>query len=200
MRLNEYAKKHGISYQTAWNHFKADKIKGAYKLESGTVIVPDPINDSLPDKCVLYARVSSHQQKDDLERQSKRLENYADVHGKIIYRSIKEIGSGLNDNRKGLNSILLNKEYNEIIIEYKDRLTRFGFNYIKMLCDLQDKKITIINEVENKNDLIQDFISIITSFCARIYGNRRSDNIKNKLIQQLSIENEESLELKEVIE
>ena len=133
MRLNEYAKKNGISYQTAWNHFKADKIKNAYKLESGTIIVPEEQYDGLPKKCVLYARVSSHQQKDDLERQSKRLENYADVNGKIVYRSIKEIGSGLKDNRQKFNTILLNKEYNEIIIEHKDRIPRFGFNYLKML-------------------------------------------------------------------
>jgi len=188
MRLKEYAKKHGITYQTAWNHFKAGKIKEAYKLESGTVIVPEKENNGLPNKAIVYARVSSYQQKDDLDRQLKRLEEFANANGKIIYKSIKEIGSGLNDNRQKLNAILLKKDYNEIIIEHKDRITRFGFNYIQMLCEEQGKKITIINQNENKNDLIQDFVSVITSFCARIYGNRRSNKIKDKILEQIEKE------------
>jgi len=188
MRLREYAKKNGITYQTAWNHFKAGKIKEAYKLSSGTVIVPEEDENSLPKKCLLYARVSSYQQKDDLLRQKERLENYANVNGKIIFKSVEEIGSGLNDNRQKLNTFLKNKQYNEIIIEHKDRLTRFGFNYIEMLCNEQGKTITIINQNENKNDLIQDFISVITSFCARIYGNRRSNKIKENIINQIKQE------------
>lgn len=188
MRLREYAEKYGIAYQTAWNHFKAGKIEGAYKIQSGTVIVPENKEIIVPRKCVLYARVSSYQQKDDLERQMERLQNYASKNGKIVLKEIKEIGSGLNDNRQKLNGILMKKDYNEIIIEHKDRLTRFGFNYIRMLLEEQGKIITIINENENKNDLIEDFVSIITSFCARIYGNRRSTKIKENILIQIEKE------------
>lgn len=194
MRLRDYAKKNGITYQTAWNHYKAGKIPNAFKLKgSRVVVVSEEDQNDLPRKALLYARVSSHQQKDDLERQIQRLENYANSNGKIIYKSVTEIGSGLNDNRKKLNSFLLNKNYNEIIIEHKDRLTRFGFNYIEMLCEEQGKTITIINQNENKNDLIQDFVSVITSFCARIYGNRRSNKIKENIINQLNQEEKEGI-------
>lgn len=75
MRLSEYAKKYNIRYQTAWNHFKAGLIPNSYKLPSGTIIVKDEEIEAtlrLPMKCVLYSRVSSHQQKDDLERQQIR--------------------------------------------------------------------------------------------------------------------------------
>ena len=73
-----------------------------------------------------------------------------------------------------------------IIVEHKDRLTRFGFNYIKALLESRGGSVIVINEVEsNKEDLIQDFVSVITSFCARIYGQRRSKRKTEKLLEGL---------------
>jgi len=73
-------------------------------------------------------------------------------------------------------------------VEHKDRLTRFGFKYIETLMELQDRKIEVINNLDDdKDDLIQDFISIITSFCARIYGQRRSKRSTEKLIKELNV-------------
>ena len=78
---------------------------------------------------------------------------------------------------------------NLIIVEHKDRLTRFGFNYIKTLLENENRSIKIINEVENNNqDLFQDFVSIITSFCARIYGLRRSKRKTEEIIRKLKDE------------
>ena len=73
-------------------------------------------------------------------------------------------------------------------MEHKDRLTRFGFKYIEQLMEMQDRKIEVINNVEDdKDDLIQDFVSIITSFCARIYGQRRNKRKTEKLIKELGV-------------
>lgn len=187
IKLSQYAKENSITYKTAHNHWKKGIIKGK-QLDTGTVLVEviDKIspNDLL---VVTYARVSSSENKNNLETQSERLRNYANAKGYKIHKEIKEIGSGLNDNRKKLESILKNEKINVIIVEHKDRLARFGLNYINTLLELQDRRIEIINEVnDSKEDLMQDFVSIITSFCARLYGNRRKNRKTEKLIKELN--------------
>lgn len=157
MKLSTYAKKLGISYRCAWDLFNNNQIPGAFKLPTGTIIVPDYDNAKhYPKQVVLYARVSSYQQKDDLERQADRLYQFAISKGYNIYKIIKEIGSGLNDNRQQLVKILQDKNYDKLIIEHKDRLTRFGFNYIDILFKEQNREIEIINQTEEKNDIMND--------------------------------------------
>lgn len=100
---------------------------------------------------------------------------------------VEECGSGLNDNRKKLKDLLTDGKTNRIVVEHKDRLTRFGFNYISKLWK---GEIVIINEVkEDEDDLMQDFISLVTSFTARIYGRRRSKRNTEKLIKELNEDN-----------
>lgn len=196
MMLTDYAKKLGITYRTAWNHFKADKIEGAYKLKTGTIIVPDEvvITDQLA--TVIYSRVSSSQNKANMETQAVRLSHWATLNGYTVKEVIKEVGSGLNDNRKKLLRILNDKSVGFIIVEHKDRLTRFGFNYIKALLNNRGGDIIVVNAVDNdKEDLLQDFISVITSFCARIYGQRRSKRKTEKLLEGLEIDKTETGEL-----
>ncbi len=188
MTLSDYAKKLGIQYRTAWNHFKEGKIAGAYKLESGTIIVPSD-KERLKTKLVLYARVSSSENKTNLDSQLIRIRNWAVSNGYTIDYEVSEVGSGLNDNRKKLLKLLEDPEVTTIIVEHKDRLTRFGFNYIETLLKNRGGEIVVINQVtSDKEDLIQDFISVITSFCARIYGQRRSKRSTEKLIKELETE------------
>lgn len=196
MKLSKYAKKVGLCYQTAWNLFHAGQIKG-YQLPTGTIIVTEEdivkSTQNIIQKCIIYARVSSHQQKDDLQRQSERLSLYANAKGYIIYKNIQEIGSGLNDNRSKLIDILTRElnNFDILIIEHKDRLTRFGFNYIELLLKQNNIQIEIINPIINdKEDLIQDFVSLITSFCARIYGQRKNKRRTEQLIRELENEKE----------
>lgn len=185
MKLSEYAKKLGISYQTAWNHWKAG-ILDAYQLETGTVIVNEINNNRTDLKVVIYSRVSSSQNKSNLDSQADRLLDYCNSKGYKILNIIKEVGSGLNDNRTKLTKLLKELDFDILVIEHKDRLTRFGFNYIETLLLKLNKKIEIVNAIDNdKEDLIQDFISVITSFCARIYGLRRSRRRTEKLIDAL---------------
>lgn len=191
-RLTDYAKEMGICYKTAWNWYKEGEID-TYISPSGSIFVKniEHVNINKPqDYIVTYARVSSSQNKDNLETQSQRLINYSNAKGYNIKEEIKEIGSGINDNRQKLNKILKSKHITKIIIEHKDRLTRFGFNYIKILLNKNNIDVEVINEVDtNKDDLIQDFISIITSFCARIYGQRRNKRKTEFLINKLTKEN-----------
>lgn len=92
----------------------------------------------------------------------------------------------MNDNRKKLLKILKDSKATILVVEHKDRLTRFGFNYIKETCNKFGCNIVILNPSETEEeDIIQDFVSIITSFCAKIYGKRRSKRKTEKLIKQL---------------
>ena len=138
----------------------------------------------------VYACVSSSENKDKyhLEKQADRLISYANAKGYKGYnleKVIKEIGSGLNDERKGLISLLKDKSIKLIIVEHKDRLTRFGFNYLETLLENENRKIEVINVINysenHKEDLVADFVSIITSFCARIYVQRIKEELKEKL-------------------
>lgn len=190
MKLSKYAKELGVDYRTAWNWFKSGKIKGAYQTPIGTVIVPDIKNEqSKTYGVILYARTSSSQNKDLLDNQVKRLEDYAAAKGYKVKQVVKEFGSGLNDERKQLTKILQENKYDKIIVEHKDRLTRFGFNYIQLLTG---DRIEVINESKEKDeDLVKDLISIIHCFSARIYGLRRSQRLKSKIKQVIEDTNNE---------
>lgn len=190
MKLSKYAKELGVDYRTAWNWFKSGKIKGAYQTPTGTVIVPDIKNEqSKTYGVILYARTSSSQNKDLLDNQVKRLEDYAAAKGYKVKQVVKEFGSGLNDERKQLTKILQENKYDKIIVEHKDRLTRFGFNYIQLLTG---DRIEVINESKEKDeDLVKDLISIIHCFSARIYGLRRSQRLKSKIKQVIEDTNNE---------
>jgi putative resolvase len=188
IKLTTWAKKHDITYRTAWNHFHAGKIPGAYRLPSGTIMVPDdkPVKS---DYVVTYARVSSSENKSNLDTQSQRLIDFCNAKGWKTDENVTEIGSGLNDQRKKLEKILNNKQVTKLVVEHKDRLCRFGFNYVQILCNLNNCELVVINNAETpREDIIQDFVSIITSFCARLYGQRRNKRRTEYLIKELENE------------
>ena len=104
-------------------------------------------------------------------------------------QSVKEIGSGVNDARPKWMKLLTDNPVTLIGVEHKDRLTRFGFNSIEPVLKLQDRQIEVINQVEaGKEDLVHDFVSIVTSFCARLYGQRRSKRKTERFSAELQTE------------
>lgn len=192
MKLSAYARSLGVSYRTAWRWFKAGKVAG-YPADTGTIIVTEPIVETVPatanQKTVIYTRVSAAENKDNLEGQAKRLMDYCAAKGYPVAAVVKEIGSGVNDTRPKLLKLRTDPTVGQIVVEHKDRLTRFGFNYIEQLLAMQGRKIEVINLAENgKEDLIQDFVSIVTSFCARLYGQRRSKRKTERIIAELQNE------------
>lgn len=192
MKLSDWAKKQGISYRTAWEHFRTGKIPDAYKLQSGTIIVPDERITLKQEYVVTYARVSSPENKSSLESQSQRLIAFCNARGWQTHLDIKEVGSGLNDKRKKLESVLSKGIATKLVVEHKDRLSRFGVNYIEILCGHIHCELIILNQNDNdKEDLIQDFVSVITSFCARLYGQRRTKRETERIIEELCCEKTE---------
>jgi len=188
IKLSEYAKNNGICYKTAYRYWQNNQINGK-QLPTGTILIEnnDYLNDLDNLLVATYARVSSSENKENLNRQSERLRDYASAKGYKIFKEIKEIGSGLNDNRKLLKSLIDDDKIKIIIVEHKDRFSKFGLNYISLLLEKQGRKIEIINEVnDSKEDLMQDFVSIITSFCARLYGKRGTKRKTEKIIEELN--------------
>ena len=178
MKLSTYAKKLGISYKTAWRWYTDGKLD-AYRADSGTIIVREQVET--PKGIALYARVSSAEQKADLERQIDRLQTYAIAKGYKVDKIVTEIASGLNDQRPKLTALLTDKAIGLIVIEHRERLTRFGFNYIVNLMQMQGRAIEVIFPNETKDDLVEDFIAVITSMCARLYGRRGNKNRAERL-------------------
>ena len=192
MKLSEYARRIGVKRHTAYRWFKRGEIPNAVQLPSGTIYVPDEIFETeLKSKTgltVVYARVSSSEQrKTHLETQAERLTQFAIANGWVVDKVIKEVGSGLNDDRKQLTELLLSDEpIARIIVEHKDRLTRFSFNYLEILAKKQGFEIIVVNPtVTDQEDLMQDFASIITSFCAQLYSRRRAKRRTKEIIQTL---------------
>ena len=159
-------------------------LLNASQLPTGTIIVNNSITVN---GVAIYCRVSSSENKSNLDSQAKRLVQYAEAKGYQIVSVTKEIGSGVNDNRKKLIKLLNEDNYHLIIVEHKDRLTRIGFNYLKVLLNKQGKDIEVVNLAEEQTeDLMQDFSSIITSFWTRIYGLRRSKRKTETIIRELN--------------
>jgi predicted site-specific integrase-resolvase len=180
MRLSQYAKKMGVTYRTAFRWFQAGKLD-AYQLDTGTIIVRDPVVPTSPQAVALYARVSSADQKDDLARQLERLRDYAAAKGYTVAKEVTELASGLNDSRPKLSKLLTDPTIGTIIVEHKDRLTRFGFEYIRKLLEVQQRRIEVVFETDSNDELVDDFVAVITSMAARIYGPRNSKRRAEKI-------------------
>lgn len=185
MKLSVWAEKQGIAYITAWRMFHENKLPvKAYQLPTSTIIVQeDEKSKQTQEKIVVYGRVSSHNKKEDLERQISTCEQFAFNNGWCVNKTYKEIASGMNDKRKTLYK-MLESNPDKIIVTHKDRLTRFGFNYLEYLLKEKGCEIIVINrDKEDERDLMKDLASIITSFCCRLYGLRRG-KMKAKTIKK----------------
>ena len=152
MKLSEYAKKLGVHYATALRYWKDGKVRG-YKTHTGTIIVTESLDSFKEVKVAIYARISSSEDKSNLITQTDRLRSYASAKGYKIHKEISEIGSGISDSRKKFLSLLEDKEITLIIVEHKDRLTRFGFKFIEILLKNEGRYIEVINTADNSKEL-----------------------------------------------
>lgn len=185
MKLSAYAKKQGVSYRTAVRWVKEGKIPcRVEKMPSGTIIIHE-LDVNQNNDVVIYARVSTYDRKQCLDGQVDRCTQFAFNKGLSVKRVYKEIASGMNDERKKLWK-MLDSHPSVIIVENKDRLTRFGFNYLRGLLKKQGCEVVVINEdAHEETDLMKDMIAVITSFCCRLYGARRGQNKASKIKQEL---------------
>ena len=182
MRLSAYAKQMGVSYKTAFRWWKAGKLD-AYQLDTGTVIVREPLASEAPTNVALYARVSSADQQEDLERQMQRLKDYAASRGYQVTKIVSELASGLNERRPKFLKLLTDASIGVIVVEHRDRATRFGLTYIEQLMQMQGRRLEVIFPSDTDNDLVDDFIAVITSMASRLSGRRTSKRRAEKIKQ-----------------
>jgi predicted site-specific integrase-resolvase len=183
IKLSEWAKLHSYTYRGAYNVWKRGDIPNSEQDLYGILIEVDD-GLLLPEHNVVYARVSSSENKSNLDSQADRISQFCNAKGWVVHEVVKECASGLNDQRPKLQKILKERKATRLIVEHKDRLTRFGFGY---LTTLFSGDIIVINEVkEEDSDLMQDFVSLVTSFCARLYGKRRTKRRTEQLIRELT--------------
>lgn len=185
MKLSTWAKQNDVSYQTALRWIKNGTFPDKYeRLATGTIRVIDEskLVPSTDNGVHIYARVSSNDQRADLTRQVSRLRDYAASQGWPILSETQEIASGMNDHRRKLQKLLSNKEAKIILVEHRDRLARFGVDTLTAALEASNRKVIVMNETESSFDLVQDFIDVVTSMCARIYGQRSSKNRAQRAI------------------
>lgn len=185
MKLSQWAKQQGISYTTAWRWWKQGRLPvKATQTPSGTILVAPEATDSSTSRATwIYCRVSSYEKKDELHRQGERCQEFCHANGWEVVHVTQEIASGMNDSRPKLLK-LLERKPTRLVVEHKDRLTRFGFQYFEYFLPKLGCELVVMNrDKEEQDDLLKDLISIITSLCCRIYGLRRGHR-KSKMIQQ----------------
>ena len=176
----EYRDLYHISSQQLYQLVKRNKVNVRQISEKKYLYEADDDLLNKNDKIVIYARVSTSKQKEDLERQIKFLKEYCVSNGYIVSEVYSDIGSGMNESRRQLNRLLEQVKENQIkkiVISNKDRLTRFGFGYIETFCSMFNTKIEVVNldsEKSFQEELSEDLIAIIHYFSMRFYGKRKS--------------------------
>lgn len=181
MKLSQWAREQGVDYKTAYRWFRAGILPVPSKqLPTGTILVTPakPVSGAL-----LYARVSSSDQKADLDRQLSRLVVGATGAGLQVVGTVKEIGSGLNGKRPKLLKALSDPQVGIIVVEHRDRLARFGSEYIEAALAASGRRIQVLDETEMQDDLVQDMVDVLTSFCARLYGKRAARNRAKRALE-----------------
>jgi putative resolvase len=189
--IKEAAKMLGVATSTLRRWESEGKIKSIrtsgnhrrYTIEELSKIKQvKPLNEKIT---IGYCRVSTLDQKEDLKRQVDLVSMYCIARG-YSFKIIEDVGSGLNYNKKGLKELIKLVQSNQverIVINYKDRLIRFGMELIEQICDFHGTKIEIINHTEDKNyeqEMVEDILSIITVFSSRLYGSRSRKSKKLK--------------------
>src|SRR5258707_14835702 len=172
MKLSEYAKQVGVTYKTVYHWWKAGQLD-AYQLPTGTIIVREATPSATG--VALSARVSSAEQKAEVTRQLHRLRDYAAARGYQVLAEVTEIASGLNDERPTLTQLLTDAQVGVIAVEHRARLTRFGYGYIATLLEQAGRRMEAIVPADTGNDLVDDFVAVITRMAGRPYG-RTSPN------------------------
>ena len=194
--IGEFAELIGVTQQTLRNWDKAGKLKPSHKGKSGYRYYSQQQlryylglkgADAAKRKVVGYCRVSSNKQKDDLERQVENVKTYMIAKG-YSFDIVADIGSGINYNKKGLNQLIdmvVASEVEKIVVLYKDRLLRFGFELLETLCSKYGTTIEVIDNTEKteEQELVEDLVQIVTVFSCKLQG-RRANKAK-KMIKEL---------------
>lgn len=190
VKLSEWARRQGVSYQTAWRWVRDGKMPVPVRqAASGTWIVDEvPRSEG---RVVAYCRVSSAERKNDLDRQVARVVTEASGRGLAVGEVVTEIGSGLNGKRRKLHRLLSDPTAVVIVVEHRDRLARFGVEHLEACLFSAGRRLVVLDPGESTDDLVRDITEVLTSMCARLYGRRAG---KNRAVRAVAVATGEAAE------
>lgn len=176
MNLKEWAKREGVHPVTAYRWFREGKLPVPARRVGGLILVEQPAEAVPAETVVVYARVSSADQKSDLDRQVARVTTWATGQHLTVSRVVTEVGSALNGRRKKFLGLLRDPAVSTIVVEHRDRFARFGSEYVEAALSAQGRRLLVVDPAEVDDDLVRDVTEILTSLCARLYGRRAAAN------------------------
>jgi predicted site-specific integrase-resolvase len=188
VNLKEWAASQGIAYITARRQYAAGTLPvPTYRL-GRLIMVGDPLAAAAAQtgQVVVYARVSSADQKADLDRQVARVTTWATGQHLSVSRVVTEVGSALNGHRKKFLALLRDPAVSTIVVEHRDRFARFGAEYVEAVLSAQGRRLLVVDPAEVDDDLIRDVTEILTSLCARLYGRRAAANRARRAVQAVT--------------
>lgn len=193
IRLRRWAELNGYSYRGALRRFHAGHIDGSYKdPHTGSLFVRTHNTANRPgNRAALYARVSTRKQEPHLQPQLSRLRDYAASRGYVVATEVTEVASGMNDQRPQLTALLNDDQaWDVLVVEYRDRLARFGFHWIRSWLESTGRRVEVANDSErgDSESLADDLISVIASFTGRMYGKRGARNRALKAAHAAGVE------------
>ena len=176
VNLTEWARENGVNRVTAYRWFARGTLPvPATRINSRSILVQVPEAGS-SNRVALYARVSSSDQRNDLDAQMTRLEAYAAAEGLEVVARACEVGSGMNGHRPKLKRLLCDPAATAIVVEHRERLGRMNTELIEAALVAQGRRIVVVDDAELEDDLVADMTEVLTSFCARLYGARGAKN------------------------
>ena len=171
MKLADWARQNGVHPKTALRWYSQGKLPvPARKIGQRTILVELPRRTG--ERVALYARVSSHDQRPDLERQLGRLLEWAGQRGLQVTQTVAEVGSGVRGSRPKLRRLLADKTVDCIVVEHRDRLARLGSEFMEAALLGAGRRLLVVDSKEVEDDLLRDMTEMLTSLCARLYGRR----------------------------
>lgn len=178
MNLTEWARRQGVHPQTAYRWFRDGTLPvPAARVGPRTILVnPEGAVAGGPEGVGLYARVSSHDQRDDLDRQVTRLSEWAAAAGVRVVRVEAEVGSGMNGARAKVRRLLADPAVSVVVVEHRDRLGRMNTELAEAALSAHGRRLVVVEDGEVDDDLVRDMTEVLTSFCARLYGRRSARN------------------------
>ncbi len=183
MNLAEWAESQGIARITAYRWFRDGKLPVSARKVGGLILVDALDDDRQKGQTVVYARVSSADQKSDLDRQVARVTEWATSQEISVDRVVSEVGSALNGHRRKFLALLRDPSVSRIIVEHRDRFARFAVEYVEASLAAQGRELIVMDPTELDDDLVRDMTEILTSFCVRLYGKQAAANRARRVIE-----------------
>ncbi|HET9655710.1 MAG TPA: IS607 family transposase [Kineosporiaceae bacterium] len=177
MNLKEWAASQGIAYITARRQYAAGALPVPTYRIGRLIMVGEPLPTAAPTgSTVVYARVSSVDQRPDLDRQVARVTEWATGQHLSVDRVVTEVGSALNGHRRKFLALLRDPKVTTVVVEHRDRFVRFGAEYVEAALAASGRRLLVVDPAEVDDDLVRDVTEILTSLCARLYGRRAAAN------------------------